>query len=266
MTTAMDSSVRREFLDALAAGQSRALAAQSVGLSADDVARTLWTDADLARQVEAAEQMASDAVRAAIHKAALTGSVAAQKLWLEAGRAPAAAVDEPPEEDLTPAQVERRLGLTTKALRQMAASGDLVPSWHTEGGHRRYSARDVVAYERYRAGLDDADDATDTGGFEGWRAGYETAQEARAAAQAADSYWRARQREHQQRLAEGEVFPREMVQAMIAAVDVAIDSVMGDSLAMAWAGGSVSRDQIQEVMDVLKAEIESRWLVAGVPI
>lgn len=250
------------FLDALRQGRSRLLAARDVGMTPEEAAHFIWLSLDFAAAVAEAEAEATDEVRSALHEAAVSGNVAAQKLWLESGNQPPR--DLVANRVMTPGEVASRLGVPLRRVRYLTDTGQLVASARTAGGHRRYTVQDVERYEHPEGPVPDTEDVA--GDFDEWRSGYATAQEARAAAQAADSYWRAKQREHRQRLDEGEVFQRDVVQAMVLSVADAIDSCMGQGLAVAWAGVTVGETEISELMDLLKSEIEARWRLHGVPI
>jgi hypothetical protein len=77
---------RDTFLEHMRAGMRRGAAAEAMGLSRREVLDEIAEDADLERDVLDAEGEATEHVEEAIYQAAVSGSVAAAKLWMDLRR------------------------------------------------------------------------------------------------------------------------------------------------------------------------------------
>jgi hypothetical protein len=72
-----------EFLEHMRNGMRRGAAAEVMGLTRREVIETIESDEELSKNVLDAEAMATEHVEEALYQSAVTGSVAAAKLWLE---------------------------------------------------------------------------------------------------------------------------------------------------------------------------------------
>jgi hypothetical protein len=79
----MNPSQQADFLEHMRAGMRRGAAAEVLGLTRREVLDFIDSDAEFELQVLDAEGLATEHVEEALYQAAVSGSVAAAKLWLD---------------------------------------------------------------------------------------------------------------------------------------------------------------------------------------
>lgn len=102
--------------------------------------------------------------------------------------------------------------------------------------------------------------------WDAWVSQQRSAADARLFAQAADIYWRAQERARLEQIAQGRVCDISVLQIMADDTLESIESVMGPSLVVAWAGASIGEREIVALMEHLREDLVARWRAHGIDV